>query len=40
MIELWGKLKANDAIRRTLVLISVCLILYLIRNILSLILIA
>ena len=38
MIELWGKLKANDAIRRTLVLISVCLILYLIRNILSLIL--
>lgn len=38
MIELWSKLKANDAIRRTLVLISVCLILYLIRNILSLIL--
>ena len=38
MMELWGRFKSNDAARRTLVLISVCIILYLIRNILSLIL--
>lgn len=37
-MELWGRFKSNDAARRTLVLISVCIILYLIRNILSLIL--
>lgn len=37
-MDLWTKIKTNDSIRRTLVLISVCIILYLIRNILSLVL--
>lgn len=38
MIDLWHRLKANDSARRTLVLLTVCLILFLIRNILSLVL--
>ncbi len=38
MIDLWHRLKANDSARRTVVLLTVCLILFLIRNILSLIL--
>ncbi|MBO0475688.1 AI-2E family transporter [Vagococcus sp. DIV0080] len=38
MVGIWQKIKENDSLRRTLVLISVCIILYLIRNILSLIL--
>ena len=37
-MDFWQKIKSNDSIRRTLVLISVCIILYLIRNILSLVL--
>lgn len=38
MIDLWHRLKANDSARRTLVLLTVCFILFLIRNILSLVL--
>lgn len=38
MIDLWQRVKANDSARRTLVLMTVCLILFLIRNILSLVL--
>ncbi len=38
MLDFWNRLKSNDTARRTLVLISVCMILYLIRNILSLVL--
>ena len=38
MEALWYKIKTNDTIRRTLVLLTVCLILYLIRNIISMIL--
>jgi len=38
MVDLWQRMKANDSVRRTLVLLSICLGLYLIRNIISLIL--
>lgn len=38
MIELWDKMKSNSDIRRTLVLLSICLILYFIRSIISLVL--
>lgn len=38
MVDIWYKIKENDTIRRTLVLISVGFILYLVRNILSMVL--
>ena len=38
MVELWQRMKANDSVRRTLVLLIICSGLYLIRNIISLIL--
>lgn len=38
MIELWNRVKANDSIRRTLVLLVVCLVMYVFRGILSLVL--
>ncbi|MCI0130334.1 MULTISPECIES: AI-2E family transporter [Enterococcaceae] len=38
MVDLWRRMKASDSVRRTLVLLIICSGLYLIRNILSLIL--